>query len=145
MNNNENFSKQNINKQNDTVEKIFETRKKIIDSLKHNLESNPKVIAFCLEGANVENSVDEYSDIDMRVVVEEDGIKEADKLIKSCVEKFSPIQTEYIKDLPNDIHQVLYQFRDISKFMIVDVMIQPYSDDFDISDRKFNVLFDKKM
>lgn len=124
-----------------SVESVFETRKNIINALKANLESNPKVIAAFLAGSDADGVLDEYSDIDFDMVVEPDSIDEVEKQVKEILEKFSPIKNE-LRVVTGKGMTIIHQFENISKFLHVDVLFVTDADKIDKSEVK--VLFDKK-
>lgn len=120
---------------------LKEIRKKIIDALKK-IEDSPRVIAAFLVGADVNDTVDEYSDIDFDIVLGNvDDIEEIEKTVKDILKNFSPIETE-LKIISEEDYQVIYQFEKISKFLHVDVLFITDADKINKSEVK--VLFDKK-
>lgn len=127
-----------------SVEKTFEKRRQIIEDLKQKLSDNPSVSAFCLEGADAEEAVDQYSDLDMRIIVDESHSNEIFKIVESIISKDSPIDFKFELNRPQSkTNQALYHLKGTSKFFIIDIMIQECSDCPKIKANKKLIMFDK--
>jgi hypothetical protein len=128
-----------------SIEKTFEIRHKVVDELQKELFNSDQVFSFCLEGADAQGIVDEYSDIDMRVFVNKGSVDEVINSIESIISKDSPIDFKTEINRPESkTRQILFHIKGTSKFLIMDVMVQEYSDAMKIKDNEKKVLFDKK-
>lgn len=123
-------------------ENTIEQRKNIIDRLRNALESNPSVFAFFLEGADVHGTVDEYSDIDTRLVIEDGNKADILKTIESVLSNidFKLGHRRSGSDWP----QILYHVQNTSKFLIIDFTLQAYSASAKLRTSGRRALFDKK-
>jgi len=121
---------------------ILETRKKIIDVLNKELESNPNVKVAFLVGSDAQKKVDEYSDIDFDIVLDPESVEEIEKLVKSCLEKVSPIKTELRRMTTKGALQVIYQL-EMSRFLRADVVFLPGIEYMDMTGPEIKILFDK--
>lgn len=125
-------------------ENIFETRKVIIAALKKELMANPAVKAAFVVGSDAANRLDEYSDIDLDMIVDKAGVEGVEKKVKACLEVFSPIKTELTRTTQSGDLQKIYQFEKISKFLHVDVIYMTSMEGGVLDEPKINVLFDKE-
>jgi hypothetical protein len=131
-------------KEKDFRAQIFETRKQIIDALSADLEANPHVKAFFLVGSDAQGKVDEYSDIDFDIVLDPESMEEIKQQVKTCLEKFSPIKSELHRTSTKGAQQVIYQLKNISRFLRLDVMFLPGIEYIDLDDGpEIKVLYDK--
>ncbi|MBU1202703.1 hypothetical protein KKH39_01530 [Patescibacteria group bacterium] len=141
MNKNElpiNIGQENEQKPENTIEK----RKEIIDQLHSALEGNSSVFAFFLEGADVHGTVDEYSDIDVRLVIEDENIESVIQTIEAAL---SNIDFKLEHTRPGyDWPKMLYHVQGTSKFLIIDITLQTYSDSTKLKAQGKTTLFDKK-
>jgi hypothetical protein len=137
-----NIISSNNERQENSAENVFEKRKEIVNALASNLESNPRVVAAFLAGADTNNSIDEYSDIDFDIVVSDtEDVDEVEKIVKETLEKFSPIKTE-LRFSSGDNTTIIHQFENISKFLHVDILYMTKADG--INKSGVNILFDKQ-
>jgi hypothetical protein len=124
-------------------------RNQIIESIKKGLINDSRVYAFWLEGADAHNRVDKYSDIDIWLDVEDDGIDKIIKKLKLILVKISPIDFEYEKNHPHPkIRQIFFHLKGSSEFLIIDVCIQKHSREFwythEFVDEKAKIIFEKE-
>lgn len=125
------------------------TRQQIIKQLKSGLEKNSFVFAFWLEGADVHNRVDPYSDIDIWLDVKDGNENEVFKLIELILSKLGKIDFCHEKPHPHPkIRQKFFHLAKTSKFLIIDICLQKHSRVFYYTkgnkDEKVKVIFDKK-
>jgi len=141
MNNNElpiNTGQENEQKPENTMER----RKEIIDKLRSSLESNSSVFAFFIEGADVHGTVDEYSDIDLRIVIEEENMENVIQAIETALPNID-FKLEHTRP-GYDWPKMLYHVQGTSKFLIIDITLQSYSESTNVKASGKHTLFDKK-
>jgi predicted nucleotidyltransferase len=124
------------------------TRDRIIDALREGLFRQSAVLAMWLEGSGANSHVDEYSDIDLVVDVEdgaEDGIlAEAERILS----KLGSLDRADGPTRPNPyLWHKLFHLTCSSEFLIIDFVVQRHSRNFVFQRGKFaeepRVLFDK--
>lgn len=142
MGNNEKFPEGEKNTE-DLKENTVETRKKIINDLKRALESNKKVKAVFIVGADAQKRGDQYSDVDFDIVLDPDSVEDVEKMVKESLAKFAPIKNELKRKMSKGDLQVIYQFSKTSKFLHVDVIYFTSFDHFDDDESEMEILFDK--
>ena len=107
-------------------------RDTIINVIKDRFISMDEVHAYWLEGADSLNAVDEYSDIDVWLDVE-DGSEE--KVFKLAEEELSKLGTLDFKFTVNHSHPKIYQnyyhIEGTSEYLIIDFCVQSHSRDKD--------------
>lgn len=109
------------------------------------LEPHSHVHALWLEGADARGTVDEYSDIDLWLDVE-DGQEESVLLsLEQHLQDFAPLDFVYKKPAFHPhIKQWFFHFANTSAFLILDVCVQSHSRDFAFGKGDaVKVLFDK--
>ena len=126
----------------------LQTREQIIEHIKENLQDNPNVFAFWLEGADVHNTVDEYSDIDIWLDVKDDHEEIILKELEKILSQIAPLDFSHEVDHPHPkIRQKFFHLKDTPKFLIIDVCIQRHSREFwyteGYKDEKAKIIFDK--
>jgi hypothetical protein len=101
------------------------SRKEILLALQTLLEPLPEVRAFWQGGAAAFNRIDEWSDLDLMVIAEDDKVDHVQKLIESQLKKLSPIQNQL--DLPQPTWhghlQSFYRLEHASPFLFIDLLI----------------------
>jgi len=120
----------------------LEQREKIIDKLRSALEANPSVFAFFLAGADAHNTVDEYSDIDIHLIIEDEHKEDILQTIETTLSNVD-LKLEHRRS-ESDWPQMLYHVPGTSKFLIIDITLQTYSDSTQLNTRGKRILFDKK-
>lgn len=71
---------------------------KIITLLKEKLESNPSVVGLVLAGSYARNTIynaDEYSDMEVYIIVEDDKLEGFEKQLPALVDKLGPVVFSY--------------------------------------------------
>lgn len=106
-----------------------ETREAILRKLVDELKKHKQVLG-CFEGGSAAfGRVDEWSDIDFQIVVEDDFVEPSVKILEALLESISPIKVCYIMPAPtwHGHWQGFYQLQDISPFLLLDVLIMKKS------------------
>jgi predicted nucleotidyltransferase len=71
------------------------SRQLMIDTLHKRLAAEDFVLAAWLGGSDATGRTDEYSDIDLQVIVEDENVEKAFELMHAAVESLSPIEHRY--------------------------------------------------
>ncbi|MEZ5064453.1 MAG: nucleotidyltransferase domain-containing protein [bacterium] len=71
------------------------TRQTIIDALATGLAREPWILAATLGGSFATGRVDEYSDIDLGILVEDDRVEDAFVVLRDILVSLSPIEVEH--------------------------------------------------
>jgi hypothetical protein len=125
-------------------------RSAIITALQQVLEPLDDAFAFWEAGSAAFDRVDEYSDLDLQVVVSDEQVERTVVLVEQTLRSLSPIAARFEVPQPtwHGHWQALYQLRDASPYHLIDFCIMKES-----SAEKFiqpeihgltRVLFDKK-
>jgi len=125
------------------------TRQQIIEALGNELKNNSFVFAFWLEGADAHNRVDEYSDMDVWLDVQNGHEGMVIEQIQSILSKIAPLDFEHeIKHPHPKIRQKFFHLKDTSEFLIIDVCVQSHSREFwytkEHADEKIKIIFEKE-
>jgi predicted nucleotidyltransferase len=110
------------------------------------LESHPHVYALWLEGADARNKVDEFSDIDLWLDVEDGHEENVLQMLEHHLQNFASLDMVYKKPAFHPhIKQWFFHFANTSEFLILDVCVQSHSREiaFGPGD-SVKVLFDKE-
>lgn len=125
------------------------TREQIIVLLDQSLQKEDAVYAFWLEGADASGLVDEYSDIDIWLDVQ-DGQEEAIfyKVEKILQENFGKFDFEYEQEQPHpQIRHKIYHIKNSKPWLLLDFCIQSHSREFlftkNLPGEEVKVIFDK--
>jgi len=124
------------------------TREQIIKAFSNELKNNSFVFAFWLEGADAHNRVDEYSDMDVWLDVQDGHEEMVIEQIHSILSKIAPLDFEHEIDHPHPkIRQKFFHLKDTSEFLIIDVCVQSHSREFwytnGHADEKVKIIFEK--
>jgi len=124
-------------------------RNQIIELIKKSLHDLDFVNALWLEGADSQGLVDDYSDIDMWIDVNEgkqDGVLQ---IIRNELSKLGEIDFDFEKNHPHpQIRQMFLHIKGSSKYLILDLCIQSndrvfwYTNGMD--GEKVKIIFDNK-
>ncbi len=100
-------------------------RRRIIEALASALEAEPHVAAGWLGGSDATGRTDEYSDVDIQVIAEDDRIEEAFTAAERALERLSPIAIRHRLPEPtwHGHAQAFYQLRDASRHHFVDLVV----------------------
>jgi hypothetical protein len=126
------------------------SRTEILAALQQALEPLDYSLALWEAGAAAFNRVDQWSDIDLQIVVSDDRVTDAIAYAEQALTALSPIITRFEVPQPtwHGHWQAFYQLRDASEYHLIDfcIMKESSSDKFlqpEIHGRA-NVLFDKQ-
>lgn len=101
------------------------TRDRIIQALVDALKPLGYVHAFYEGGAAAFNRVDEWSDIDVYIVVDDDKVNETFRVFEKTLESLSKIEQKY--EIPQPpypgVSQAFYRLEDTSKYLLLDVAV----------------------
>ncbi len=104
-------------------------RARIIQSLVRELQRYNEVLG-CYEGGSAAfNRVDEWSDIDFQVVVKDDFVEKAVKVLEKALQSLSPIEDRLILPQPtwHGHWQGFYKLQDASPYLLIDALIMKES------------------
>jgi len=101
------------------------TRDILIQTLVDALEPFEYVYAFWEGGAAAFNRIDEWSDIDLYLVVDNEKVDEAFSITESALQKLSLIKQKYGVQHPESsgLFQAFYKLEDASEYLIIDLAI----------------------
>lgn len=124
------------------------TRQQIIEALNIGLKNDPTVFAFWLEGADVHDRVDQYSDIDIWLDVKDTHESKILKKAETILSRLGKIDFAHEVEHPHPkIRQKFFHLKNTSEFLIIDVCIQSHSRVFwytkEFKDEKAKIIFDK--
>jgi len=101
------------------------TRDTIVQALVDALKPLNYVHAFFEGGAAAFNRIDEWSDVDLYLVVDDEKVGETFREVEKALTSLSPIKQKY--DVPQtgwpDVFQAFYRLEDASEYLIIDVAI----------------------
>lgn len=101
------------------------SREMVLDSLSKDLEPLDYVHAFWEGGATGYGRLDEWSDMDLYVLVDDDRVGEAFIAVERSLESLAPIEIKYDMGLTPypGIHQAFYRLQRTSEFLVLDVAV----------------------
>jgi len=101
------------------------TRRIIIQTLVDMLEPLDYVHAFYEGGAAAFNRIDEWSDIDIYLVVDDERVNETYLTVEKALESLSPIEYKYkvLQSSWPGLSQTFYKLQDTSEFLVIDLAI----------------------
>jgi hypothetical protein len=101
------------------------TRKQIIKALIEALKPLYYVHAFYEGGAAAFNRIDEWSDLDLYLIVDDEKVNEAFVAVEKTLKSLSPIKQKI--DLPQTpwqgVSQAFYRLKDASEYLIIDLCV----------------------
>lgn len=102
------------------------TRQAIIDTLHHALESSAEVLAAHLGGSDATGRTDEFSDVDLVVVVRDGAVEDTFEVVHTALEGLSPISHRWRLSDPtwHGNPQEFIALRDADPAHFVDIVIQ---------------------
>ena len=103
-------------------------RAMITDKLHDILEALPYVYAFWLEGADATDTVDEYSDIDYWIDVDDEYVEQAYETVETTLSELASIDYKHImrKSHPTT-RQRIYHLAGTSEYLMIDFNLQLHS------------------
>jgi hypothetical protein len=101
-------------------------RRRIVDVLDAALRSDSRVLAAWLGGSDATGRTDEYSDVDLQAVAEDDFVEGTFELARRGLEALSPISLAYRLPEPtwHGHAQVFWRLRDADPHHFVDFVVQ---------------------
>jgi hypothetical protein len=101
------------------------TRQEIIDTLARSLGDVPFIRAAWLGGSDASGRTDQWSDIDIQLVAEDDRIEETYDRVHSALETLSPIELSFRFPTPtwHGHEQEILKLRDADPWAIIDLVI----------------------
>ncbi len=124
------------------------TRETIVTALTEGLRAHPAVYGLWLEGADAHGLVDEYSDLDFWLDVEDGQADEVFAAIRSILSNLAPLDYDHESPHPHPrIRHLCLHLAGTSEFLDLDVNLQDHSRHIALRegfvDEKVLVLFDK--
>lgn len=104
-------------------------RNQILSAIRQRLEPEAKVLAMWEGGAAAFNRVDEWSDIDLMIDVEDDAVERTIELTERALESLAPIDIKHEIPQPtwHGHYQAFYRLKDASPFAILDFVVIRHS------------------
>jgi hypothetical protein len=105
------------------------SRESIVQALKDELEPLSYVHAFWEAGAAAFDRVDEWSDIDLYIVVDDAAVAETFQVVETTLEHLSPIRLKHEATWPpaSGIFQKFYRLEDTSEYLLIDLAVMTQS------------------
>ena len=103
-------------------------RNQIITKIKEKLEPLPYVYALWLEGADANNTVDEYSDIDIWVDIEDEYEQQSYAAVENALSEIATFDYKFITQQNHPkLRQRIYHLTGSSEYLIIDFCWQLHS------------------
>src|SRR2546422_1560507 len=101
------------------------TRDLIVRALTSELQRLPSVHAFWEAGAAAFNRIDEWSDIDLYIVVDDAAVPQTFEIVEKTLSGLSPIRLKHAVSWPDasGIHQKFYHLEGTSEYLLVDLAV----------------------
>jgi len=101
------------------------TRDNVIRTLVDALKPLDYVDAFWEGGAAAFGRIDEWSDVDLYIVVDDERVGEAFLAVENALKSLSPIEQKYEVLHPPSLHlsQAFYKLADASEYLLIDLAI----------------------
>jgi predicted nucleotidyltransferase len=107
---------------------VLAQRTKIILYVQNFLEFRAHVYALWLEGADARGKVDDYSDIDLWLDVEDGHEETVLGELEQHLRQLAPLELVYKKPHPHpQLKQWFFRFANTSEFLMLDVCVQSHS------------------
>lgn len=105
------------------------TRQPILAAIRAAVEPLDYVYAMWEGGAAAFDRVDEWSDIDLQLDVQDEHIEDAFAVVGAALARLSPIELKYRLPDPTafNIPQAFYRLQDAGPFLLVDLALIPHS------------------
>ncbi len=106
-------------------------REQIIEALSSRLHGIPFIRAAWLGGSDAMGRTDEWSDVDLALIAEDDHVEDAFNEVHRALETLSPMDLVYRFPTPtwHGHEQEMIRLRDASPFAIVDIVVMKKSSD----------------
>lgn len=103
-------------------------RNTIVEYLKEKLEPLPYVYAMWLEGADANGTLDEYSDIDIYIDIEDKNEMDAIEAVEKALNELGEVDYKYIMNHNHPkLRQRIYHMKDASEYLMIDFCWQLHS------------------
>jgi len=101
------------------------SRESIVQVMTEALEPLSYVHAFWEAGATAFNRIDEWSDIDLYIVVDDDKVPTTFQVVEQALTRLSPIQLTHEVTWPpaSGVSQKFYRLDKVSEFLLVDIAV----------------------
>lgn len=111
------------------IEHATSSRDGIIEALRFGLEPDDRVLALHLGGSAATGRVDEWSDIDAVVTVDDDAVERAFELVETALRTIAPIEVRHRMPEPtwHGHAQCFYALRDAPACNMVDLVVMKRS------------------
>lgn len=105
------------------------SREQIIETLKSALPESPSILSAWLGGSDGSGRTDQWSDVDLQLIVEDGKIDEAYDVLHACLEALSPIEYRYRLPQPtwHGHDQEYFSLRDAAPWHFMDVLVMERS------------------
>ncbi len=107
------------------------TRETLLTTLENALKPLPYVHAMWEGGAASFDRVDEWSDIDLQVIADDERIADVFAVVEAALHMLSPIDLRYEFPQPtwHGHHQTFYRLQDASPFLLLDFVVMQLSNE----------------
>jgi len=104
-------------------------RETIIQTLADSLEPLNYTYALYEGGAAAFGRIDDWSDIDLYLVVDDDKVDDAFASVERALKSLSPIEQKYEIKLPQwpGLYQFFYRLRDTTEYLLIDFVVATFS------------------
>src|SRR5205807_4743165 len=111
------------------VRKTKLSRESIVKALADELEPLSHIHAFWEAGAAAFGRVDEWSDIDLYIVVDDAAVPETFRVVEKTLESSSPIKVKHEVPWPpaSGIFQRFYRLENTSEYLLIDLAVMTRS------------------
>jgi hypothetical protein len=101
------------------------TRKCILDALVEALRALDYTHAMWEGGAAAFDRIDEWSDLDLQIIVDDDRVEDTFEVIECVLVELSPIELRYEIPQPtwHGYAQVFYRLQETTEFLIIDMVV----------------------
>ena len=99
------------------------TRHKIIEAIRAKLEQNPSVLAMWLEGADANDTVDEYSDIDLSCSVEMGMLDEVTQEARNALSRLDNLDLDASHKASENRGHTVFHLEGSSRFLLIDFAV----------------------
>lgn len=125
------------------------TREHLLTALQSAIEPLPYAHAMWQGGAAAFNRVDEWSDIDLQIDVDDDHVAETCAVVEATLAEHAPVALKF--ELPQPTwhghYQAFYRFHDADEFLLLDLAVLKHGNPNKFLEREIHgeavVLFDK--
>lgn len=105
------------------------TREQILESVTAAFQPQEHILALWQGGSAAFGRADQWSDVDLHVVVQDERVFETFELAEQVLSALSPIDLKFVVPQPtwHGHHQTFYRLKDAGKFLLVDLAVMKYS------------------